>query len=46
MIPLILAIFFFTSSHCLLYSVSPNYTISLQPAESELAHCYYIEKIR
>lgn len=29
-----------------MYSVDPDFKISLQQTPSQLAHCYYIEKIR
>jgi hypothetical protein len=32
--------------HCVLYSITPEYKIVLQPTSTELAHCYYLEKIR
>ncbi len=29
-----------------LYSITPNFNVTLQQSPTELAHCYYQEKLR
>lgn len=46
MIGFYIALILVGSTNCVLYSVDKQFKISLQPSDTELAHCHYIEKVR